>query len=150
MDLFRNHSIIKEEKSRENQAGNHFRGRSVDITEPAILFRINRFYRPDMKPIDLYDATRGRWRIGPNRKNAELAFCVYEGIVKEVYVIHAWFPAGATFSTRTDEPPTDRWEFIGNLADQSVRDKYVDKSVANYFEQGGSNPVRYVNVKDID
>lgn len=120
----------------------------VEITEPSIIFRINNFYRPDMKPIELYDATRGRWVIGTDRKKAELAFSVYKGIVKEVYKIEAWFPAGATFSTRADAPPKGRWEFVGNVAEKRTRDKYLNKSVAHYFPTGGSNPIRYINIKN--
>lgn len=119
----------------------------AEITEASILFRINKFYRNDMEPIELYDATRGRWKIGVDREKAKFAFTVYEGIIKEVYEIQGWFPAGSTFSTRNDEPPRGRWEFVGNIAAQSTRGMYINKSVAHYFEQGGSNPVRYVNVE---
>ena len=120
----------------------------ADITEPSILFRINQFYRYGIQPMELYDATRGRWVIGPDREKAKLAFTVYEGIIKEVYVIQGWYPAGSTFSTRTDKPKSEgRWEFVGNIAASSVRDRYINKSVTHYFEKGGSNPVKYVNIK---
>jgi hypothetical protein len=46
-----------------------------------------------MTPVELYDATRGVWRVNPSRHKAKYAFAVYEGIVKEVYEIKAWFPA---------------------------------------------------------
>lgn len=122
----------------------------ANITEAAILLRINKFYRDEMAPIELYDVTRGRWAIGPDREKAQLAFAVYKGEVKEVYVIQGWYPAGTTFSTRLDAPPKDRWEFVGNIAEPPIRDKYIHKSVAHYFEQGGSNPVKYVNVKEME
>ncbi|WP_319549518.1 hypothetical protein [Desulfogranum marinum] len=120
----------------------------ADITEAALLLRISQYYRDGMEPIELYDATRGRWVIGPDRDKAQFALTVYKGVVKEVYEIKGWYTAGATFSTRTDAPPEGRWEFVGNIAEQSIRDKYINKSVAHYFDQGGSNPVRYVNVKE--
>jgi len=120
----------------------------ADIKEPSILIRINRLYRFGMSEMELYDVTRGRWIVGSKRERAKYAFSVYDGIVKEVYEIRQWLPAGSTFSTRKDKPPPDRWEFIGNLAESVVRDKYRNKSVAHYFAKGSQNPIQYVNVKD--
>jgi len=116
------------------------------IAEPSILFRIRGFYRFGMTPIELYDVTRGHWKLGLNREKAKYAFSVYDGIIKEVYKINQWLPSGSTFSSRKDEPPEDRWEFIGNLAEQHIRDKYINKSVSNYFEKRAQNPVLYVNI----
>jgi hypothetical protein len=59
----------------------------ADITERAILIRINQLYRYGMDADSLYDATRGVWVIGPRRESAEYAFSVFKGIVMEVYKI---------------------------------------------------------------
>lgn len=120
----------------------------AEISEPSILIRINKLYRFGMSPIELYDVTRGRWKTGKDRNKTQLAFSVYEGVIKEVYEIKQWLPAGSTLSTRTDQPPLDRWEFVGNLADSSVRDKYLHKSVAHYFSKSARNPIQYVNIKE--
>lgn len=56
--------------------------KDVKITEPALLIRINRLFRYGMSPVELYDATRGIWKIGPNREKARYAFAVYDGIIK--------------------------------------------------------------------
>ena len=48
----------------------------------------------------LYDATRGIWRVGERRGRAELAMAVYQGMVKEVYVIGEWYPAGTTKTSK--------------------------------------------------
>ena len=120
----------------------------VDIKEPSILIRINRLYRFGMSRMELYDVTRGRWKVGPKREKAKYAFSVYDGIVKEVYEIKQWLPAGSTFTTRSDEPTSpDRWEFIGNLAEQHILNKYRNKSVAHYFSKRAQNPIQYVNVE---
>jgi len=39
-----------------------------------------------------------------------------------------------------------RFEFVGNIAPDVIRDKYVYKSVEHYFKKGMSNPVLYLNV----
>jgi hypothetical protein len=37
-------------------------------------------------------------------------------------------------------------EFTGVLAPESLRAKYIGKSVAHYFPRGAANPIMYVNV----
>ena len=119
-----------------------------NITEPAILIRISRLYRPGMSAHDLYEATRGVWVVGGRRDGATYAFAVHEGIVKEVYEIESWHPAGTTpYTSRsfTDLQREGRWEFLGRPAPDEVRGQYVGRSVAAYFERGNANPIMYVN-----
>jgi hypothetical protein len=120
--------------------------REAHVTEPSLLIRINEQYRYGMTPIDLYDATRGVWRIGEKREKAELALAVFEGVVQEVYAIRSWHPAGSTFSTRGDLTCRGRWEFVGNVAEAKTRKKYYLKSVRKEFAQGSQNPIHYLNL----
>lgn len=117
------------------------------IEHPVILIRINRLFRYGMSKMELYDATRGIWRVGEDREKVEFAFAVYEGVVQEVYKIKAWFPAGSTLSTRGDLVDPHRWEFVGRVADDPVRDRYRYKSVGHVWDEGARNPIRYINVK---
>jgi uncharacterized protein len=119
----------------------------VTILEPTLLIRINQLYRFDMTPTALYDATRGVWKIGPRREQAKYACAVYQGIVREMYEILAWFPGGSTMNSRPHENvhAPDRWEFIGNLAPDGIRRKYVGQSVAASFPKNTQNPFVYIN-----
>jgi len=134
----------------------------VNITEPSIIIRINKAFRYSMTPMELYDYTRGHWVINPdNAKSAKYAFSVYEGIIQEVYEIASWFKAGTTYSVRENTAHTDKWrkpdvsdpivnkryEFVGNLAPQEVREKYILKSVEHLFNKGNSNPIMYLNLE---
>lgn len=121
----------------------------VNIREPSILVRINELYRPGMSAVELYDATRGVWRLGEKRERADFAFAVFEGVVQEVYEIAAWFSAGTTFSTRNPAGVRDaeRCEFVGRVAGEPIRRRYLNRSVAHYFKQGNQSPVVYVNVE---
>ena len=99
-------------------------------------------------PEELYEATRGVWKIGDRRDDARYAFAVAGGIVREVYRISQWHPAGSTpYITRpaSDVQVLGRWEFTGVVAPGAVRDKYLGRSVAHYFAQGNVNPITYVN-----
>ncbi len=123
--------------------------RRIKIDEPAILIRINRLYHYGMTDAQLYDATRGIWKVGSRREKAEYAFAVYEGIVREVYAIkRPWLPAGSTYFARRPNGylSRDRWEFVGTVAEDRIRNKYRGKYVGHYFKQGAQNPIAYVNI----
>lgn len=119
------------------------------ITEPALLIRINQMYSPGMSTQALYEATRGVWVIGERREKAQYAFAVAGGIIREVYEIHSWHPAATTpYSTRplNDVYCKGRWEFLGKPAPEKIREKYLNRSVADYFLRGAANPIMYVNM----
>ena len=121
-------------------------GLPVEIDEAAILFKIPQLFLHGMSDVALYEATRGFWKVGPRRDAAHYALAVHEGIVREVYTIERWQPAGtAVIRTRPQPTGAGRWEFVGRLAPDAIRSKYVGRSVKHYFTTGNQNPVRYVN-----
>ena len=116
------------------------------ITEAVIAININQTYRFGLSTTDLYDFTRGIWRLNKARaENAKYAFSVYQGEIKEVYEIKNWYDAGSTeYRTRQfgfDETK-DRYEFVGQIASESVREKYVGKIMPKAHRQ---NPINYYN-----
>ena len=117
-----------------------------EFRDDCLLIRINQRYRVDMTPSELYEATRGVWRVGENRMNAQFALAIFDGVVQEAYKIEAWFPAGSTFygSRNVDlQDETVRWEFVGRIADPRVRNRYLYKSVSHLLPNGAQNPVAY-------
>lgn len=123
---------------------------SVNVAESALLIRIARLYHDQMAPEALYEAVRGVWKVGVARSNVELVFAVANGIVREVFVVNQWHPAGTThYVTRNmkDIQVRGRWEFTGIPASDKIRNKYIGKSVAHYFQRGNANPIFYVNAK---
>ena len=126
----------------------YYAAKPVDVTVPALLIRINRLYRHNMTPEELYEATRGVWKLGPRCAKARYAFAVFEGVVREVYEIDSWHAAATTaYATRDASLLTTngRREFLGRVAEATVRDAYVGRSVATKFPQGLQSPVVYVN-----
>lgn len=122
----------------------------VEIEEPSLLIRIPKLFRAGMSGQDLYDATRGVWKLGQRRQGARLAFAVDSGLIREVYEIERWHPAGTTpyVSRKFDAADVrGRWEFTGRVASRDVRDRYVGESVTGYFRRGARAPVIYVNVE---
>jgi hypothetical protein len=122
----------------------YYGAKPVEVTDPCLLIRINRLYRHGMAPHELYEATRGVWKVGVRREQARYALAVFEQVVREVYVIEAWHRALTTkYSTRTFGKVDGRWEFTGRVADEPIRSRYVGRSVAKYFKQGMQSPVTY-------
>ena len=127
---------------------------NMNITEPTLIIRVNKLYRDGISPSELYEITRGVWKVGARKSSVENVFSVYRGEVKEVYKIKTWHPALTTpYQIRTEKDITlnggismeGRWEFIGEIAEPTKRNKYLNKSVAFLFEKGSANPVKYVN-----
>lgn len=96
----------------------------VAVSEPALLIRINRLFRPDPPGHALYEAARGVWKLGPRRTRAAYALAEFDEGVQKVYAITSWHAAGTT--AYTARPPDEvarrgRWEFVGRLAPAALR-----------------------------
>ena len=122
--------------------------KKVEIQEKSILVRVNKLFHDRMNDHEMYEATRGVWKVGKRRDNAELAFMLYRGEVKAIYKIQSWHPAGSTsYSTRLERDINieGRWEFTGTKAEDKIKNKYLGCDVSHYFKKGNSNPILYIN-----
>lgn len=120
----------------------------ADCTDPMILITINKLYRSGMPEQELYEATRGIWKIGNRRRGAHFACAVYQGVIRETYMIDRWQPAGTdSYQFRDDSgySATGRWEFRGTKAAPEVRARYNRRSVKHLLGATTQNPIRYVN-----
>ena len=118
--------------------------KKVKVKHRAILITINRLYRSNMTDQELYEVTRGTWRIGQRRNHADVVMSVYQGIVREVYNIEKWHSAGTLqYQTRNslELQTTKRWEFEGEKSGEDIRSQYVGFNVG----KSGQNPIRYIN-----
>ena len=128
-----------------------------DITDYIMLININEYYRSDMTPFELYEATRGYWYVAKKeRERVEYVLAVYRGLVLEVYEPKKWLLALDTMmDSRADETvdahkkqrrikgKKQKYEFVGRVAAEEVRDKYLHKSVADFYADGKRYPIRY-------
>lgn len=123
-----------------------------DIVENVMFIKVNRYYY-GMTDFQLYDQTRRCWKVNEDRvKQVEYAFAIYEGLVLEVYKIAGWFSAHTTYNSipvseeiiKHDTIEGKRFEFVGQVADDSIRKKYVGKSVTSFYKKGEQNPIKYI------
>jgi uncharacterized protein len=124
--------------------------REATIDKPAVLINVTQELPHDVSVQELYDATRSAWVVKEDRcQGARLAVCVYRRVIREVYEIAKWLPGGTTLRVTDSNgqrlPEPGRWEFVGRVADDEIRQKLVGRSVANHFPHGAQNPIKYVN-----
>lgn len=120
----------------------------VTVTDNVIAITINKLFYSNITEEALYEATRGVWRLGERRRKAKFAFAVFQGVIREVFEIHQWYPSG-TLEYNTQDSSNfkemSRWEFEGKIANDDTRNKYIKKSIKNYIKQGSQNPIKYIN-----
>lgn len=86
------------------------------INAPVIMLKIQRDWHPGMTRSEIYEKTRGHWRIAEwtrERMIGGYALGIARDIVYGVYRIESWFPS---------EQPWDigrnRWGFVGSEAEE--------------------------------
>jgi uncharacterized protein len=122
-------------------------GKTVKIKakHAGIAFLLNSTYKSGMSELALFEATRGVWRNVKRDEDIKFAYATYGGLIKEVYQIHGWVPAGTQqyFEREfTDQDVAGRWEFIGKKANQEVREAYLGKILEK--DRSWGSPFVYV------
>lgn len=100
-----------------------------------LLVCINNSYSIYSTPQELYNVARGCW--GLSTTNGKMTYenkikyvlAVAYGIVREVYEPVGWFKAGQTqLDSKVPEANKNKWEFVGKIAEDKVREKYKGKA----------------------
>ncbi|MCL2399935.1 MAG: hypothetical protein FWC91_09380 [Defluviitaleaceae bacterium] len=121
----------------------------LDITENAMLFKINKTFPKCKTSKDLYDATRGIWKVSSKKDLAKYAFAVYQGEVKKVYKITLWESVTPELYEQLNrlegwsEDYRKCWMFVGEV-DELKSEKYKSKNISRYLS-GRGTPINYVN-----
>lgn len=121
-----------------------------DITEKIIAFNLRQSYHPNLTKDELYDRTRGCWRISrANAQQYSYAFSVYENTIKEIYKIEKWLSAEELQRETVPYNRNDsgKYGFEGKIAEKEIRDKYLGKSLENICKKGQYS-FRYLPVYD--
>lgn len=92
-----------------------------ELPNDSLIVKIARTFTESMTPQELYEYSRGYWRINPNNKKIDYVLAIHDGIIREVYKVRAWFPAGDTMCFINDEEHEksikNRYEFVGTIAE---------------------------------
>lgn len=85
---------------------------------------VNKLYKPNYNDLETLEVVRGIWKknlvtIAKNSQCPKFGFAAYNGIIKEVYEVFDWVPAGTQeyFTRKLDiEKSRDRYEFVGKIS----------------------------------
>lgn len=103
-----------------------------------VLININRKYRQGMTLEEIYQVTRGNWRVDIDKiKEIKIICAVSQGVIRGVFEQYSW-----TKISKTKDK--NRSYFKGKVAKQELLDKYLHKSVKKYWPIGSQNPIKYV------
>jgi len=111
--------------------------KELEIIEKSILIKINASYYEGMSKEEIYNATKGNWKLSLDKaQKAEYIFSIVNGMILEIYKITNWY----------EVKNSDRIAFEGVIASEKIRDKYIDKSVRHLYLRGEANPCKYRNI----
>ena len=109
------------------------------IGSDCVLININRRYDRTKGSQAIYEATRQKWvmsssRIGdPKNPKLKVVISEFRGVVVEVFTVDYWYRV-------LDENGKNRWGFEGRVADNKIRDKYINRLIA---KRRYGNPIMY-------
>lgn len=108
-----------------------------EIEEKAITIKINKLYRAGMSREELHKAASYCWSLTLERaESAQYVFVVAEGEIKEVYENMGWYKVEGK----------NKVAFNAQIANDSIREKYIGRSVKPLYKRGESNPCKYFNI----
>ncbi len=115
----------------------------IDEKDAGVAILINRDYKPQFGDLDIFEYTRGIWskNMVSIAKGAKYAYATNHGVVKEIYEIYDWVPAGTQqYFTRVldSDKVKNRYEFIGKIAPAHIREKYKGKLIKKKRSYGNA------------
>lgn len=112
-----------------------------------LILRLNQHWKQNMSEGELYDITRGIWKLASRRESVEVILAVSNGIVRQVYIPKSWHPAGTTNYIHKhpdiEEKHRSRWEFVGETATENEHLEYMYKDVSWFYKKGEQTSTRY-------
>lgn len=119
-----------------------YQAEPAEFDDPALLINVNRLYHPDISAEELYEVTRKHWVVDINKvRKIPIVCATFLGIIREVYEATDWHE-----SPEEHNHPNKRSYFDGKVASLEIRNKYIDKSIINYWKKGSQNPIKYVGI----
>lgn len=107
------------------------------INPEYIIIKIKDYWL-NQRDNDRYETTRSSWKINPKKAaKYPFVFSVTNSIVREAYRVKEWIKVEGS----------ERYEFIGEIAEEAIRCKFVDKKIpSKYRVRGQASPYLYSRV----
>jgi len=123
-----------------------FAAEKAIIEDDAICIKVNKFWYRGVSNEDLYNGTRGVWRIDVQRANKfKLVFADHNKIIRGVFEVDYWKkctvgdynPAANKVLSEEDINTWAKYRgfFVGSIARQEYIDKYLNKNVSDLIDK---------------
>jgi hypothetical protein len=115
------------------------------IADDCVIININGQYNRCMGPQGIYDATKECWRMDANRvQGIKFVLSEYRGLIVEVFEVDEWYQKDRPYTSGKKVGQYYKgWGFNGKVADDAVRNLYINKSIAHTKKKGQAYPVTY-------
>ena len=118
------------------------------IDDNCIVININTKYNRADGTDAIYQATKEAWRIAKRRidfKSRPIKYVLseYRGLIIEVFEVKRWYEVKRT--TKKSKQQYNAYGFEGEVAEESVRNRYINKSIVDRKVKGRANPISYPN-----
>ena len=108
----------------------HARQHSIPPEHKGVAFLLEKSFMHDFGDLQLLEHQSIWTKKQP--ETVKYDYATYRSIIKEVYEIYTWVPAGTQqYFTRELDPEkvAKRHEFVGKKAPQEIRNKYIGKLI---------------------
>lgn len=120
------------------------------IGDDCVVININAQYNRAEGTEAIYRATKEAWRIAKWRINSKshpirYVLSEYRGLIIDVFKVKEWYPVKRTYGLKCAKAGEqyDAYGFDGDVAEESVRNLYINKSIADRKARGRANPVSF-------
>lgn len=109
-----------------------YKAKKAEFKDDLLLININKKFERKMSSDEIFEVTKGNWKIKIKKANKYKIVCaVFGGIVREVFEVDGWH----------ESKEKGRRYFNGKVANEKLRERYLHKDVSDFQNQ---NPIRYV------
>lgn len=124
-----------------------YNAEKLDKTQKdTVVVNINRKYKRGFTQKDIYEASKSVWPINSD-KIPKLKFVLseYKGLIVEVFSVDKWYevPTVQIGGKRAGQTRL-KYAFEGRVANDMVRNMYINKSISHKKKKGMSNSIMYL------
>ncbi len=120
--------------------------RLLEIDNNCIIININKKYKRGSGENAIYDATKETWTIDRSKLNGlKYVLSEYRGLIVEVFEVENWYEKERGYLPNSQKFGQTKigFGFIGKVAVENIRNRYVNKSITHIKKRGAASAIRY-------
>lgn len=111
-----------------------------------ILININKKYKRGNGKQSIYQATKETWTISRAKlKQLKYVLSEYKGLIVEVFEVEEWYEKERGYLPTSKKYGETKigFGFNGKIAPDTIRNQYINKSIAHTKKRGAASAIRY-------